>query len=254
MKLNQSANIQSSIKQHKDLTTNYEDGIAFNLDNKTRLYSRVCSCLYGEPKFYKQINDDGSVDVNQDKLLLNDILLVSEDDPEFILQLAKYVRNELNLRTISIVLLVEASLIPKCKKYIRKYTPMIVKRADELAEAVAYLQRKIGNLGNKSTKGSIPCGLKKGLADTFNNFDAYALGKYNRKGMVKLKDVLKLVHPKPKNEEQSLLFKRLKEDTLESPETWEVILSNYKEKGFENKKQCWEYIINDIWCIKNEQL
>lgn len=236
-KLNKKISTKKLIEDHPDKTENYEGGVAFKMDDKARLYTRVASCLVGEPKFYKNINEDGTVDINQDKDLIKDLQLVADKDPEFILKLASYARNELYLRTVSIVLLVEASLISKCKPFVRKYIPSIVKRADELAEAVAYLQRKIGHLGNKEKKGSVPSALKRGLADAFNNFNEYELAKYNRKGFVKLKDVLKLVHPKPKDKEQSAIFKRLKEDKLKTPETWEVEIST---KG--SAKENWESI------------
>lgn len=250
MKLNQKASISGVINGHQDLTANYEGGIAFKMDVKSRLYTRVASNLVGEPKFYHEINEaDGSVDMNQDKLLLSDILAVAKEDPEFILQLAAYTRNVLNLRTISIILLVEASLLPECKKYIRKYAPQIIQRADELTEATAYLQKKIGHIGNKSAKGSMPSALKRGLADSFHKFDAFQLAKYNRPGFVKLKDVLKITHPKPKNAIESDTFKKLKEDSLPIPETWETVISNWKGHGFQTKKEAWEHVIEKIWVV-----
>ena len=241
MKLNLKASIKSAIINHIDITKNHADGIAFKMDAKSRLYTRVASCLVGEPKFYHEWNIDGTVDVNQDKLLIEEIKTVANTDPEFILQLANYTRNELYLRSISIILLVEASLIADCKPFVRKYTPRIVKRADELSESVAYLQRKIGHLGNKADKGSMPSCLKKGLADAFNNFNAYSLQKYNKGGFVKLKDVLRLVHPKPKDESQSLVFKQLNEDTLPTPNLWETIISG---KG--STKEDWESALPEM--------
>jgi len=65
-------------------------------------------------------------------------------------------------------------------------------------------------------------------------FDEYQLAKYNRKNAVKLKDILCLVHPKAKDEIQNDLWKRLLEDRLETPVTWETELSlkgNTKKSG-----------------------
>jgi len=55
---------------------------------------------------------------------------------------------------------------------------------------------------------------------------------------VKLKDVLRICHPKHKP-----LYSKIMNDSLETPETWEVIISNYKDRGFEDKKSAWEYLI-----------
>lgn len=54
----------------------------------------------------------------------------------------------------------------------------------------------------------------------------------------KLKDVLRLVHPKPANAEQSQVWKKLLDGTLESADTWEVALS-----GGADKKTTWERLI-----------
>ena len=53
-------------------------------------------------------------------------------------------------------------------------------------------------------------------------FDAYKLAKYDRDSKVNLRDVMFLVSPKPKDEEQAAVWKRLVDGTLESPDTWEV--------------------------------
>jgi hypothetical protein len=45
--------------------------------------------------------------------------------------------------------------------------------------------------------------VKLSLAKAFQKFDAYQLAKYDRPGMVKLRDVLFMVHAKPKDEEQA---------------------------------------------------
>jgi hypothetical protein len=239
-KLNPKANIRRAVQSEPTRTTNYEGGVAFTMNDKLRLYTRVASCLVGEPKFYKEVDEEtGRITAdNQDDLLLKDLATVARLEPEFILKLAAYARNNLYLRTIPTVMLVEASLIPETKPFVRRYAPFIIKRADELTEAMAYLQAKIGNIGSKSPKGSMPAALKKGLADSFHNFDAYQFGKYNRDGAVKLKDVLKVVHPKPLNDAESALFLSIKDETLASPETWETVISG---KG--STKENWESII-----------
>ncbi len=82
--------------------------------------------------------------------------------------------------------------------------------------------------------------MKTGIANAFPKFSAYALGKYNRDGKVKLRDALFLTHPKPKDDEQAATWKKLVDGTLESPETWEVMLSSGK-----NKCQTFEQLIRE---------
>ena len=67
--------------------------------------------------------------------------------------------------------------------------------------------------------------MKRGLAEAFHNFDEYQFAKYDRDAVIKLRDVLRMVHPTPRNEDEAALFKRIKERTLKTPDTWEVAIS-----------------------------
>jgi len=208
-------------------TTNYEGGLAFTMDPYSELYNVVATCLVREAKFYGTVEE-------HEKKILDLVNQISKENPKFILQLAAYARTKLNLRSISTVLLAEASLIPECKLFIKEYTPKIIKRVDELTEVIAYLVSKIGNIGNVDKKGSLPAALKKGLAETMHNFDEYRYSKYDRKGSVKLRDVIRLVHPKPRDEAESTLFKKIAKSELGSANTWEVLIST---KG--SNKETW---------------
>ena len=61
-------------------------------------------------------------------------------------------------------------------------------------------------------------------------FDAYQLAKYDRDGPVRIRDVLFLVHAKPKDAAQEKVWKELVDGTLAAPDTWEVALSAGKDK------------------------
>lgn len=222
----------SKLREHKDATVNEEGGLAFKMDPKTELYTRVCTALIGEPQFYDKSGE------KKDQAILQLVGMIAKEDPEFILQLASFARNEMNLRSVPQVLLVEATGYPESKSFVRKWTASIIQRADELTEVMAYYQTRFGHIGNKAKKGMLCNPLKRGMADAFHQFDAYQLAKYDRDGDVKLKDVLKVVHPKPKNDEQRKLWGMLKERKLPPPETWEVELS---VKGA--TKESWEKAI-----------
>ena len=190
-------------------TTNFMGEPAYTLHPKERLVNLTATCLFAEPKYYG----------NMDKEIMALADSVGEADPEFLLKLSMYIRNELYLRTISTVLFVRAANLQTVKGtgLIRKYAPHILKRADELTEAIAI---QLGMFGKP-----IPNCLKKGVAEAFHNFDAYQFAKYNRGNEVKLKDVVRITHPKPRTEEESLLFKQIVNDNLPTPETWEVVIS-----------------------------
>ena len=57
----------------------------------------------------------------------------------------------------------------------------IIYRPDFMTEILAYYLTTYGK--------DIPNSIKKGLANSFGKFDEYRLAKYNRKNIVKLKDI-----------------------------------------------------------------
>lgn len=203
---------------HPKVTTNRAGGVAFITSPKVELYKRIMTYLVGEPQFYISPSEDFAE-------ILELIKVVAKEDPEFILQLAAFARTEMYLRSAPIMLLVEAVQYPECRIFIRRYTPEIVKRVDELTEAIAYYTSKYGDIGNKLPKGMLANCLKRGLADSFHSFNTYQFAKYNRPGKVKLSDVIRITHPKPRSPEENELFKQIRTNTLPTPETWEAYIS-----------------------------
>ena len=93
----------------------------------------------------------------------------------------------------------------------------VIQRADELAEFLAMYWAE----GKKPLAKQV----KKGLACAFGKFNEYQLAKYNRDATVKLRDVLFMVHAKPKDEEQAALWKRLAEGKVYKQIALELDLS-----------------------------
>lgn len=98
----------------------------------------------------------------------------------------------------------------------------VIERADELPEFVAMYW--------KDGKQPLSKQVKQGVARAFTKFNAYQLAKYNRDDGIKLRDVLFMVHAKPKDEEQAATWKQLVDGTLPIPDTWEVALSSGADK------------------------
>jgi hypothetical protein len=222
----------SRTKSGSTKTTNYEGGLAFKLDPITELYTRVATCLVNEPKFYGETGDT-------EARILELIDIVSKQDPEFILQLAKYARNKLYLRSIPVVLLGQAALKASTKPFVRQYTSSIIKRADEPAEVISYIKSVIGNIGDQAEKTMLPNSLRKGLNNALRQFNRYQFQKYNgANNDVSMQDVFRLVHPKPVTEEQKSLYKDIAKGTLGPADTWETYIS---KNG--SNKETWESIM-----------
>jgi hypothetical protein len=223
---------ERALEDHPAKTTNHEGGLAFKPGDQVELYLRCASTLVGEPKFY-----DPSAQGDW-KEIPDLVAKVAQADPEYVLRLAAYCRNVLNLRSVPVMLLVEATKHANSKKFVRSYTCDIVQRPDELTEAIAYYTHVNGHIGSQSPKGMLANSLKRGLADAFHQFGAYSLAKYDRDGKVKLSDVIRIVHPKPKDDAESVLFKQVRTRTLPVPETWETVIS-----GAGSTKENWEKVL-----------
>lgn len=219
-------NVQQYKKAIADtVTTNYEDNEAFELSPKSKLIQITSTCLFKEPKFYGNVEDEANA-------IIDTARKVAQEDPVFLLKLANYLRNEQYLRTISTYLLVYTANQPELKgrNIVHQYAPKIIQRADELKEAMAMQLQCFGK--------PIPNSLKKGIAESFKNFDEHQVGKYkkqNTKGAVSFKDVIMLTHPKQPSE----IIKKILDKKLKTPITWETELS---AKG--NKKEVWENLLD----------
>src|SRR5260370_24029288 len=105
-------------------------------------------------------------------------------------------------------------------------------RVDELSEFVAIYWAG----GRRPLSAQV----KKGLAAAFTNFDEYALAKYDRASVVRLRDVLFLSHAKPRDTAQAELWRRLIANQLTTPDTWEVALSSGGDK-----RTHWERLLTE---------
>lgn len=220
---------------------NKEGAVAYTVDKETELYTLVVTSLVAD-KYYESEGE-------QIKRLRE---LINACDPEFVGKLAVYARESMYLRTMPVVLTVELNKAlhtsGKPTQMIESLSTRVIQRVDEITEMLSYYT--IANADNikKNADGStkklckLSKALQRGIGQAFTKFDEYQLAKYNRKGEVTLKDALFLTHAKPANTEQEALFKKLVNDELEVPYTWEVELSTAAEKG-KTKTQVWEELI-----------
>ncbi len=209
--------------QKKGKILNHEGAEAFTLNPQLELYSAtVTSSL--NPSFYE---------TGQERLE-RIRALIEQNDPLFVAKLAVYTREKMYLRSMPLVLAVELAKVHSGDNLISRLVARIVQRADEITELLAYYQKANDRQAVKKL-GKLSKQLQKGLAQAFNRFDEYQFAKYNRPAEVKLKDALFLVHPKPKDEAQQMLFDKIVEDRLEVPYTWEVELSVLGQQSFKNE-------------------
>ena len=106
----------------------------------------------------------------------------------------------------------------------------VIQRPDEMTELLAIYWADVLGPMQQRKRQPVSAQIKKGLAKALTKFDAYQLAKYDRDGPVRIKDVLFLVHAKPKDASQEKVWKELVDGTLAAPDTWEVGLSAGKDK------------------------
>lgn len=136
------------------------------------------------------------------------------------------------LRHTPLFIAVEMCKYPEHKMFVQDLLPQIITRADMLTDFLAIYW--------KDGKKPIANQAKKGLAKAFHNFNEYKFAKYDRDAAIKLRDVMFLCRPKPNNQYETELFKKVANRTLTPPETWEVMLS----RG-DDKKKTWTKLISE---------
>lgn len=224
----------------------HEGAVARKINAEYELRRSVLATFLGENQFYE------SGQSIEDRIAS----LVPQVKPEIVSQLAIEARNKFYLRHVPLLLVKEMLKHQKHKAFVALTLDSVIQRPDEIGEMLA--------LYWKDGKCPIANQLKKGLANAFHRFNEFQLAKYDgNNATVKLRDVMFLTHPRPretsgkfnnrakrkkfKNDfnvltEQENLFRNVAQRTLETPNTWEVRVSEAKGK---NVKGVWESLLQE---------
>lgn len=202
-------------------TVNKSGHAAYKMRDKEKLITQVLTSFFNEKKFY----GDNSKDMQET------LKRVIKADPQFVANLAVFARKEFNMRSVAHILVAHLAHEIEGKPFTRKVVKAVSLRGDDVTEIMACYLSLFGK--------PIPNSLRKGISDTLQGFDEYTLAKYKGNGKsVKMRDLLCLCRPTPKNKAQSELWNKLLNDELETPMTWETQLS---ANG--NNKDTWEMLI-----------
>lgn len=192
----------------------FEGTPAVPLNHEQSLRRAVMSCLLWENQFY-----ESGIDIAQ--RIVDEVPYVK---PEKVSAIAFQARTAMKLRHVPLLIArAMASCSPEHRKMVASTLEGIIQRPDELTEFLAIYW----------ADGKIPLSaqIKKGLSRAFVKFNAFQLAKYNNQDKaVKLRDVLFMCHPKPKDAEQEKTWKQLVDKELATPDTWETNLSAGKDK------------------------
>ncbi|UWU72228.1 TROVE domain-containing protein [Bradyrhizobium sp. NC92] len=178
------------------------------------------NCLLWEDQFY----EDGVAIADRIKALVPKVA------PERVAQLAIEAREVMKLRHAPLLVIREMARNEKHRGLVADTLAQVIQRPDEMTELLAiYWADALGPMQQRKRQ-PVSAQVKKGLARALTKFDAYQLAKWDRDGAVRIRDVLFLVHAKPRDAEQAKVWKQLVDGELASPDTWEVSLSAGKDK------------------------
>src|SRR5271156_5809332 len=235
------AQFNTATKTAKTPIRTAEGGKAVNIGKALQLQRLLNACMLWEDTFYS--NGESVATLMRE--------LVREVPAEKCAELAIKAREEQKLRHAPLLIVYEMTLASKAhKELVGDTLARVIQRPDEITEFVAIYWKLGGG------KRPLAKQVKKGLAAAFNKFSEYQLAKYNRDKDVKLRDVMFIVHGKPKDKETGLMFAKLVNKDrlpkatkyakfnvantyrslnkdfkgLETPDTWEVALSAGADK------------------------
>jgi telomerase protein component 1 len=157
-------------------------------NSSERLVALVCSNLLKEETYYQTAGEKTSN-------LLKTLNEVYESEPEFILQVAYYARNHMNLRSTPNFLLAYASIRKKTKQILKNYfkvstrLPGDVIEVADFADVLSNVDFSTGTIkqqheGQNKPKWKLTLTreLTENVKEKFGDFDEYQLGKHCSEG------------------------------------------------------------------------
>lgn len=208
--------MRSNLKNNGPSTKTHEGAEAMRISSYKELRRSVLTALLWEDSFYE------SGESHAARLQG----LVAAVDPNLVASLAIEARERMYLRHVPLYLVRELARVKGNGTLVANVLEKVIQRPDELTE---YLTIYWKGQDDKE-KDSLSAGSKRGLARAFAKFNSYSLAKYDRDNSVKLRDILRITHPKPSDRDKANLYKQVLDRTLPTPDTWEVELSAGKDK------------------------
>lgn len=148
-------------------------------DAATRLIMTVGSAFFTEPQYYGNTGDIAN------HLITTAVEIANGKNPEDLLIIARWARDEMNMRTTPMVLLAIAAHEVPTKEFTRRYIRASVKRADDVLQIFAAYLAMFGK--------PMPNSLRRGLSDAIAKLTQWDIFRYKGNTHPNFKDVLKMV-------------------------------------------------------------
>lgn len=148
-------------------------------DAATRLITTVGSAFFNEPQYYGKTGDIAN------HIIATAVEIANGKNPEDLLIIAHWARDEMNMRTTPMVLLAVAAHEIPTKEFTRRYIRASVKRADDILQIFAAYLAMYGK--------PLPNSLRRGLSDAIAKMTQWDIFRYRGTAHPNFKDVLKMV-------------------------------------------------------------
>lgn len=187
------ANFNSKAKSN--IRTN-EGAKGYHRTPKQELYIAAISDFVSGDAFYEDRNSKNArlVELTQK---------VTKSDPQWVMNFVQWLRNDANMRSVSVLIGVEAALVSESQEFSgRKILAGAMTRADEPGEVLSYFRSRYPGK-------AIPAAIKRAVADAARRlYNEYSVLKYDSGAReFRFGDVINLTHPKPEGPKQEQVFK-----------------------------------------------
>lgn len=186
--------------------TTYQGGAGFARDTKSELFLLATTNFVGEDTFYEDAQ-------GRDTRFVDLVRLAARDDPQWTADLLRWLRNDANMRSASIVGAIEAAKMLSIAANSPAQLPVtprqilnsVLVRADEPGEALAYWLSSYGK--------PVPKWFKRALGDAILRlYNEYSVAKWDsERNAVRFADVVEFsqIDARHRSETKTALFKYL---------------------------------------------
>jgi hypothetical protein len=190
--------VMKSVLTWDDTTTTVtaQGGKGYNYSAQSELYLLALTNFYNQDTFYEKGDP-------RDARFRELIRKVVPTDFEWTVAMNKWLRNGAHMRTVSLVMACEVlkARLDEGSGFNRHVFTSVIQRPDEPGEVIAYWRSRYG----RTLPEPLLKALKYAVAELYTE-KAYLKWDSQARGL-SFADVLRIVHPKPKDTDQEALFK-----------------------------------------------
>lgn len=223
-----------SLKNRRSTAKEYEHVKTWMPDPQWELYKVLLTASLN-PSFHEQAAND----------LVAIRSLIRQNDVEFVSRLAVWLREQLDLKSLSFMVTAELSRLFRTNELVGSLTERVIRHAAEIPAFMEYYAIANGAMakdalthGAKRGKSTGRPGkqLEKRLSIIFNRLDEYQFTRYDSHTQRKVRAALILIRPKGKDKAQRILFSQILRGNLQARYSWEEERNELAGKHYDSQE------------------